>query len=358
VKCEVEREELLRACLAASKAVPSRSVRAILSCLHLQAGDEGLTVTGTDLETTIESSAACAIHEDGAAAIPTRQLLEMLRRCGSGPIHLTTTGATLGVAWGKAKFSLQGQDATEYPKVEWPKQWVPAAGVRDAMEKVCFAAASGTEARALLTGVNLTEAGALATDGFQVAHLETELKIESVTLPAENIQTVLGVMPEGELDIVQEKAGVFFRVGDIRVRLRAIEGKFFDVLSLVPKEWKTSVAVDRRALLGALLRVSTLVEQEPPHVLTIQVKNDSLELTARSELGEGAESVDAKVTGPRIRLSVNCKQMAEGLRALGGETVTVSANKGNELTAWNDGSNLHFYQMPLQMPNTETKASA
>lgn len=356
MKIQGKRDDLLRACVAAAKAVAARNVRPVLGGLHLAAGDEGLLVTGTDLEVAISTTAPCNIEEDGVAVVPARQLIEVLRRCGDGDVLIATKdSATVQVKWGHAQFTLQGYDPNEYPPVDWPTAWEPAPGVRDALRNVCFAAASSETARAMLTGVNLTQTGTLATDGFQVAYMKTDLPVtEEVILPAPNIEAVFGVFPSGDVDIARDKAGVYLRGGDTRARLRALEGKFYPVLDLVPKKWGITVKADRKAVFDALLRVSTVVEQEPPHCVIIEVKAKEIVLSSTSALGQGEESVDASVQGTKgLRLGINCKQLAEGLKALTGDQVTFCANDATTLTWWGDGGNLHFYQMPLQIQGAE-----
>ena len=350
MKIRGERNELLRAFVTAVKAVASRNVRPILNGLHLQVGDEGLLVTGTDMELAISTTAPCIMEEDGVAVIPARQLIEVLRRCGDGEISLQTKGdSTLQVKWGKAQFTLQGYDPTEYPAITWPTEWLPAPGVREALHNVCFAAASAEAARALLTGVNLSNTGTLATDGFKVAYMQTGLPVtDEVTLPAPNIEAVFGAFPSGEVDIARDNSSVYLRTGDTRARMRALEGKYFAVLDLVPKKWGITVKADRKAVLDALLRVSTVVEQEPPHCVIIEVKTKAIVLSSESALGQGEESVDAVVQGAKgLRLGINCKQLAEGLKSLAGDQVTLCANDATSLTWWGDGGSLHFYQMPL-----------
>ncbi len=362
MKIQIAHDEILRACGAAAKAVAPRTVRPVMTGLHMEAGDEGLRVTGTDLEVAISAMAACSIEEDGVAVVPARQLIEVLRRCGDGDV-LVATGKDAGkntvqVKWGKAHFTLQGYDPHEYPPVEWPSVWDPAPGVRNALRNVCFAAASAETSRPLLTGVNINKNGTLATDGFQVAHLETDLPMtEEVTLSAHNIEVVLSVFPAGEVELARGKAGVYLRGGDIRARVRALEGKYFDVLRLVPTGWGTTVHMDRKALLDALLRVSTMVEQDPPHCVVFDVRAGALGLKSEGDTGNSEESVDATVQGGKgLRLGINCRQLAEGLKALSGQQVVFRANDSVSITSWEDGGNLHFYQMPLQIQEHQASA--
>lgn len=127
LKFESDRDALLVACVTAARAVAGRSQRPVLGSIHLAAGEQGLSVTGTDLETTVCTKAVASIHESGAAALPGRQLIELLRRCGSGPVQVSSgEGHGAKVTWQRSKFELRGFDPGEFPQLAWPSAFKAA----------------------------------------------------------------------------------------------------------------------------------------------------------------------------------------------------------------------------------------
>ncbi len=109
MKFEADRQALLVACVTAARAVSARSIRPVLGCIHQAAGDGGLTLTGTDLETTVSAKAPVTMHDDGVAALPARQLIEILRRCGDGVVQVASDkGDGAKVSWQRSKFDFGG----------------------------------------------------------------------------------------------------------------------------------------------------------------------------------------------------------------------------------------------------------
>ena len=361
---EAEREALLVGCATASRAVSVRALRPALASLHLEAGPGGLTVSATDLETTISAKVAATINQPGVAAVPARQLLELLRRCGKGPVQVCSgEGTGTNVAWLRSKFELRGFDPAEFPELGWPSKWVPAPGLRDAAARCVFAAATGENARALLTGVHLSKEGALATDGFQVAHSATALQLDGVTVPASALGTLGQIAPDGDVEVALEGNRICFLAGDTRLGSRVLEGKYFAVLELIPKSVAMTVTLERRALLGALGRVLTVVEHEPPYALILTPQGSSVVISARSEAGEAHEEVAAtlalsKQGAKPFPFGVNGRQLTEGLRALRGATLTCKAAGETLLTSWDDGSDFRYHQMPLQLSEGALAKSA
>ena len=77
MKNSTSKFELQKALQKLSKATPTRSTIPILSCVLIEAGEDGTTLRTTDLEITITTSIESSIEETGSAAIPLQTLLEI-----------------------------------------------------------------------------------------------------------------------------------------------------------------------------------------------------------------------------------------------------------------------------------------
>jgi len=366
----VDHAELTPALSVLARIVPSKSVRPILSSIFIQAQDGYLTLSATDLETAAVTTVPALVETEGRAAIPSRYLNELLKRIPGGKLIWKSDPTTSGVSvnWSRSQFSLHGYNPDEYPPIP---TFPPLADrtlaqrvLRHAFTHSAFAAAQGETARALLTGVELRFAGtalfALATDGFQVAAYSTDPaharpQDGAVVIPASILQELARMFADNDdpCDIAQQGNQILFRAGSTYLVARLLEGKYFAVLDLVPKEFPTLAHVSRELLLGACERVGLVSDAEPPHAVVLTVRENSLELSANSpDVGTAQEDVDARTTGPTVRMGFNGRQLLEGLRRFAGGEVQIEISGATTLTRFTDPADprLQFMQMPLQMP--------
>lgn len=366
----VDHADFAPALASVSRVVPSRSVRPVLSSVLVEARDGHLTLAATDLETAAVTTVAAAIDEEGRVAVPCRYLTEMMRRIPGGNLFWQSDKGDAGVriSWAKSQFAIHGYAAGEYPPIpSFPataERTLPQGLLRHAIQHTAFAAAQGETARALLTGVEIRFTGsslfALATDGFQVAAYSTDTAAtrpsdSGIVVPAAVLQEVARTLGDGDdpCDIAQQGNQILFRAGATYLVARLLEGKYFAVLDLVPKQFPTVVHVQRDVLLGACERVGLISDNEPPYAVVLSVTRGGLELNATSpDVGTAEEQLEVQVDGPEVRLGFNGRQLTEGLRRLGGAQIRIEISGATTLTRFTDpvDGRLQFMQMPLQMP--------
>jgi DNA polymerase-3 subunit beta len=294
----------------------------------------------------------------------------MMRRIPGGLLALSTAedGTSAQVSWGRSRFTIQGHRAEDYPSIgAFPAgdhRTLPQGLLRRCISHTAFAAAQGETARALLTGVELRLGAngvfALATDGFQAAAYATHPNVGrpvdgAIVVPASVLTEVARLLDDSEepCDVAQHGNHVMFRCGAVHLTARLLEGKYFDLLGLVPREFPTVVRVDRDTLVGACERVGIVAEAEAPHAVTMDLTSDGMKLTAsRAEVGAAEEEVTALVSGPTMHMGFNVKQMIEGLRRFEGREVKLEISGPLSLTRWTDSDDgkFQYLQMPLQMP--------
>jgi DNA polymerase-3 subunit beta len=371
VRFTVDHAALAPALATVARIAPARAVRPVLSAVLLEVRDGRLTLGATDLETAIVTAVPVTVEQEGRAALPARYLSELMRRIPGGTMVWEADGQGAGVRilWGRSHFQIQAFDADEYPPLptfpDRPDRAVPQGVLRRAITHSTFAAAREETARALLTGVEFRFAGhalfATATDGFQAAAYATDPQVprpgeDGVVIPAGVLAEVARLLDDGmdPCDIAQQGNQVLFRVGDTYFAARVLEGKFFPVLDLVPKEFPAKVRMSRAALLGACERVGLVAEREPPHAVTLLAAEGRVTLSASGPgVGSAEESLEASVSGQPPLIAFNVLQLLEGLRHLEGETVQLEisgAKSVARLTDPEDGR-LQYMQMPLEMPS-------
>ena len=356
-----------------ARIAPSRAVRPVLSSVLLEARGQHLTLTTTDLETAAVTTVPAKVLEEGRAALPVRYVGELLRRIPAGQLEWSSDddGASAAVTWKRSRFSIHGFDANSFPSVpEFPSPptHTLAQGIlRRTILHSVFAAGTGDMSRPLLSGVELRMSDdgifALATDGFQAASFSSNVEAlrpqaDGVVVPATALSEVARLLGDGEEPCAIATRGnqILFRAGNSYLASRVLEGRFFSVLDLVPKQFTTSVQVEREAFVGACSRVAFVSEQEPPHTVLLKAGDGEVRLEASNpQVGSAQESVEAQLDGETIELGFNGHQLLEGLRHFEGPRVLLELSGVKSLARITDPADrrLQLLQMPLDLAGND-----
>ena len=130
----------------------------MLSGLRLELVGDQLSITGTDLDLTIQLTLAVGGDGDGGVVLPARLAADIVRSMGAGKVEVEVDGDEVNITGGRSQFSVRPLSFDDYPKLATPTTssvTLPAAAVGEALRQVS-ARASTDEARPILTGVLLT----------------------------------------------------------------------------------------------------------------------------------------------------------------------------------------------------------
>ena len=332
-----ERDVLVETLSSASRAVAGRAVAMpVLSGIRLQVAGDTVVVTGTDRDLTISTQALVAGGTDGVVVAPGRLVTDIVRALDPGAVVLDADDDELRISSGRSHFSVRTLPAGEFPRLPVPtgeEVTLPVEGLADALRQVTRAA-SGEEARPILTGVLMTaEAGGLrmvATDSYRLAVRDLRgvgvlSEGQKVLVPSRalnELQRLLG----GSGQQVALRLGAHeatFTVGPVSLTTRLIEGEFPNYQQLIPSGYPNRLVVGREPLLDAVRRVKLLARDATTPV-RIALRADGIELTViTTDYGTAAEEVDAKYDGAEMTVAFNPTYLLEGVEAITGEEVVL-----------------------------------
>jgi DNA polymerase-3 subunit beta len=231
------------------------------------------------------------------------------------------------------------------PDISDGKKWsIDGTTFKKGLQQIVFAA-SNDETRPILTGVLLqTENNKLymaATDSYRLAEKElTGVKEDTrILVPATAMQDLLRILGEGEdkVQVTHDEQQVLFKVGDVELVTRLVDGKYPDYKKLIPGKFATEARLKRADLVN-VTKVSSLFARESAGSVTIEIDEKSNQLSIRSvasQLGENTATADAKVTGSGS-ITLNSRYMLDALSAITGEEVVFSFNGKLEPTLLTD----------------------
>jgi DNA polymerase III subunit beta len=335
VRLVSHKEELAAKLAAAARAASSKSTIQILSHVLLRAEDGWCGLAATDMEVSLRVPVSATVEQPGAVVLP-RLAADIVRSMADGPVTLEhrTGEGVISVSGGSSSFSLnclQASDFPELPADEGSGLSLPTDVLVETIDRVARAA-SRDETRPVLTGVLLRLAPdgltMVATDSYRLAVRQTSLDdpppdAREAIIPARALLEVARMAPAAKaetVEVVLTETQALFRVGDLRLTSRLIDGQFPDHRQLVPDAFEHEVAFDRGELLGVLTRIGVLAQRSTPVRLAFQP--GSVTVSAISDqVGEGHESLPVSFSGEPLEMGFNVEFLRAGVESIVGDEV-------------------------------------
>lgn len=313
-----ERKDFLEGVQVVQNALTSTALP-ILSYILLEAEGGRINLTGTNLETTIQSSFAAHIEEDfeghiekkGEICLPGDKIFAILRELPSSKVNLEIEETKATIKCENSTFQLLGFPSKEFPGVpqlEEEKVFsLPQRKFRQMIQRTIFAA-SRDETRQNLRGVYFEIGGKeirmVATDGRRLAFTRNPLaplNILSnigVIIPLQALQQLVRVLgEEKEVKIGVSERQIFFQMDRILLVSQLIEAEFPSYRRIIPTEFKMTILADKDDLLRSIRRVSLLAD-EKSHLLRFKLKENTLLISANApEAGYAYEELAVRREG-------------------------------------------------------------
>lgn len=333
MKVRVTQEKLNSALGAVSRVAAQRSALPILSNILLHTENKALYLTATNLELAITARAGGKVDKSGQLAIPARLLTDFIGSLPSGDLVLEQDKKhALKVTAENYDSTINGADPEEYPSI--PEEvagetlTLPAAQLKTALQQTVLAA-SNDEARQVLTGVYIHSENdgvyIVATDSYRLAEKKIEAKAKQFAhnIPALTMQEVLRNIGDQEnvaINLSENQA--VFRLGDVTIISRLIDGKYPDYRQIIPKESSATAEVDREELLS-ITKVAGLFARESAGSVIVKVDEADQAISVESiasQTGENTSTTPAKVKGSG-EASLNSRYFVDALQAMTSEKV-------------------------------------
>ncbi|MCU1807480.1 DNA polymerase III subunit beta [Cytobacillus firmus] len=346
----IQRDQLVQSVQDVMKAVTSRTTIPILTGIKIVASEEGVTLTGSDSDISIESfipkeedgNEIVEIKQPGAIVLQAKFFSEIVKKLPTDSVEISVENHLQTVIRsGKSEFNLNGLDAEEYPhlpQIEEEKMFKIPTDLLKAMVRQTVFAVSTSETRPILTGVNWkVENGTLtciATDSHRLALRKAQIETTAsetynVVIPGKSLSELSKILDDNNdlIDIVITENQVLFKAEHLLFFSRLLEGNYPDTSRLIPSDSKTDVVVNTKELLQAIDRASLLAKEGRNNVVKLStIDGGVIEISSNTpEVGKVVEEVQSKsVEGEELKISFSAKFMMDALKALEGSEITIS----------------------------------
>ena len=363
MKFKIVRSKFLEGLKSVQNIVAAKGSLPILQNVLMEAGENRLVMTTTDLDISIRSSVECEIVESGATTLPVKLLFNSISKAAEGEIVVEVDDKERAtITAGSAKFKLAGLPEADFPRL--PKDEdayayeIPQATLREMFRKVSYAA-SQDDTRRTLKGVLMSfkdsKLTMVATDGRRLALVENEIEFpkgveKDIVLPSKAVQELQRSLNGEEIaSVMIQKTQVSFKLGNITVYSKLMDDVYPNYRQVIPKETVEKITIDRQLLLDALDRASVMTMDEAHSTKLIFSEGKLTVTSAASDIGEAKDEVAIKYAGEPIEIIFNPSYVMDPLKAIDDDEITINLNNGHSPAVIKCSIPFLYVLMPLRI---------
>ncbi|MDG1729758.1 MAG: DNA polymerase III subunit beta [Algibacter sp.] len=331
-----------------------------------------LTVSASDLETTMASTLDVESDSKGSVAIPARLLLDTLKTFPEQPLtFVVEENNTVEISSNHGKYALAYSNGNEFPKavaLEDPSKTVITGDVlATAISKTIFATGND-DLRPVMSGVffQFSTEGLtfVATDAHKlVKYTREDVKANQVAefiMPKKPLNLLKGILAASEDDVTIEynDSNAKFTFENSELICRLIDGKYPNYEAVIPKENPNKLVIDRNQFLNSVRRVS-IFSNKTTHQIRLKIAGAELNISAEDidYSNKAEERLTCDYQGDDMQIGFNSRFLTEMLNNLSADNVQLEMSMPNRagiltpVDGLDEGEHITMLVMPVMLNN-------
>jgi len=293
--------------------------------------DGRLTVSASDLETTMRTSMEIEAKEEGKIAIPAKLLLDVLKNLPDQPCTFSVSPDNFAVeiAYDNGKSKMVGYNGDDFPRTPGldKSNSIVISGeiISNAINKTLFATGVD-DLRPVMSGVfcefSPDSITFVATDAHKlVRYTRTDSQASgssSFILPKKPLNLLKSNLKgDEEVKLEYNDSNAVFTFNDIVLVCRLIDGKYPNYEAVIPKENPNVLRIDRLQFLSSIKRVS-IFSNKTTHQIKLKLAGSELSLSAEDIdfSNEANERLTCNYAGDDMEIGFNSRFLMEMLNNL------------------------------------------
>lgn len=329
-----------------------------------------LTVSASDLETTMSSYLDVESDSKGSVAIPARLLLDTLKTFPEQPLTFVVgDNNTVEISSNHGKYALAYANGNEFPKaveLENPSTTVVTGDIlATAISKTIFAAGND-DLRPVMSGVffQFSTEGLtfVATDAHKLVRYKREdvkaSQVAEFIMPKKPLNLLKGILAasEDEVRIEYNDSNAKFIFGNSELICRLIDGKYPNYEAVIPKENPNKLTIDRTQFLNSVRRVS-IFSNKTTHQIRLKIAGAELNISAEDidYSNKAEERLTCDYQGDDMQIGFNSRFLTEMLSNLNADDVQLEMSMPNRagiltpIDGLDEGEQITMLVMPVML---------
>lgn len=303
-----------------------------------------LTVSASDLETTMSAVISVDSADMGVIAVPARLLLDTLKTFPEQPLtFVVADNNTIEISSSHGKYALAYADGAEFPKaidlLDPSTTKIIGDILATAIEKTIFATGND-DLRPVMSGVFFQFSPEslifVATDAHKlVKYQRTDAKASELAefiMPKKPLNLLKGILSGSEEDvtIAYNDSNARFSFDNIELVCRLIDGKYPNYEAVIPKENPNKLVIQRGQFLSSVRRVS-IFSNKTTHQIRLKIAGTELNISAEDidYSNRAEERLTCSYQGDDMQIGFNSRFLVEMLGNLSSDEVALEMSLPN-----------------------------
>jgi DNA polymerase-3 subunit beta len=352
--------------------ITTNPVVPILENFLFEIEDGTLTITASDLQTSMITELEVEAKENGTIAIPAKILLETLKNLPEQPVTFSMDEETyaIEISSDNGRYKLAGENAADFPKIPEVTEGfnidISTDALSNAISNSIFAT-SNDELRPAMTGVYIklssTNTTFVATDGHRlIRYRRVDVASEGdhdIIIPRKALNLLNTTFPAENSNVSVEfnSSNAFFHFNNIKMICRLIDERFPDYENVIPDGNDNHMGISRLELLNSLKRISIYANKATNQV-RLKITGSELQISAEDLdfSNEANERLSCEHDGEDVEIGFNGKFLMEMLNNLDSKEITLQLSEPNRAglivpKEKNDNEDILMLVMPVMLSN-------
>ena len=371
MKFQVSKSKVFKSLTHLQGIVDKKNSLPILSNILIEAKNDNLTLSSTDMDISIVDKINCNVLEEGATTINSQILYDIVRKLddNSELEVISNDGKILTLRADESRFSLACLPKEDFPMIDKSSDGksfkINSQDLYKLIDKTKFAI-SNEETRYFLNGLYLniqnsehnTTITLVGTDGHRLAKFSHQIKqiIEQsigVIVPKKTIYELSKLLSDldKEIEIIVSASKIIFLIDNIILISKLIDGSFPDYNRVIPKDNNNTLQINREKLLSAVDRVSTIANEKSP-VIKFNLLENIINLnTINNENSTATEDIIISYNGEKLEIGFNSKYIMDIVNNLEDDEISIHFKDGSSpiIAQEKTNPNLVYVLMPMRV---------
>ena len=367
MKISCDREQLLHAFQTVATVAPQRSPKPILQNVKLDASNDGVILSATDLEVGVRYFVeGVDVQSPGGVVLSVSRFGSILRESTDETLHLEADGQSATIRGERSQFRLSTENPAEFPQVavfaEEHYHEIPARLFRELIRRTVFAT-DNESSRYALGGVKLefeeTQVTAIGTDGRRLAKMTGPIVTkgnaidpsQTTIIPTRAMQLIERAVAPSDAEIQVALKGNEFLVHTPKASIsaRLLEGRFPDWKKVFPE---AGSGVSLELAVGAThaaVRQAAIVTSEESRGVTFTFGDGMLVLSGKAaEVGQARVELPISYDGEELTVTLDPRFVIDFLKVLDAEkTFTLEVKDSESAAVCSTDDGYGYVIMPL-----------
>ncbi len=343
--------DLLRVLQSVGKVANGKNTMPILDYFLFETKDSKLSITASDMETTITRS--MEVDNSGGndfACVPIKRMQDVLKELSTQPIivDINDSNFEVTIKWQTGELSFGGANANSYPTrtnigENGSNMTINSVNLLNALGSTLFATADD-ELRPVMNGVyfdiDREHIIYVATDAHKMVRYSDTSSVsgnderKTFIMPKKPISALLPLLSKdgGDISISFDDKNVKFELGGVGTTMvcRLVEGNYPNYDAVIPRDNPNKVIIDRVELLNAVKRVS-VCSNPATNLVKFSFSDNKASISAQDlDFSTSAtESVSCNYDGVDVTIGFKGNFLIDILSNLHSDTITIEMKDGS-----------------------------